>query len=281
MTEGVWHSLTTEGDAIVPVQLFKPEAEHTATLLLLPALGIKARFYQRLAVGLAAAGIQTILFEQRGHGESPYRAKRGKIFGFDQFLNEDIPTAMTFAKAEAQGKPFYLGGHSLGGHFSAITAGRNSSGIDGVLQLACGFPFHKLYDAKAAGKIRTLCRLLPPLCFLFGYFPGEKVGFGGREYRQLMMDWRRWALGGTYDYGGHETIEDDMASYNGRLLSVSFEKDFFASDKATEYSRTRLKAANVTALKLGAAEQGKHLGHFDWARKPDRVVDAIVAWMKA
>ncbi|WP_417461018.1 alpha/beta fold hydrolase [Kordiimonas sp.] len=280
MSEGVWHQLETETKKIVPVQLFKAEGAHQATLLMLPALGIAARFYRRLAAGLAAQGIQTIVFEQRGHGESPYRAKRGAKFGFDAFLEEDIPAALAFAKQLAENTPLYLGGHSLGGHFSSIIAGRHPDGIEGVVQIACGFPYHGLYAGPPAKKIRTLCRLLPPVCFLLGYFPGQKIGFGGREYRQLMLDWRDWALGGRYDYGKHTNIEGEIALFGGRVLSISFEKDFFASDEATEYSRTRLKGADQTALKLGRLEQGEHLGHFDWARKPDGVVETVSEWLK-
>lgn len=279
MNEGVWHHLETGPGKTVPVQVFEGAGAFQATFLMLPALGIAARFYRRLAAGLAARGIQTIVFEQRGHGESPYRPKRGAEFGFDAFLEEDIPVALAFARQKAGGKPFYLGGHSLGGHFSAIIAGRNPEGIDGVVQLACGFPYHGLYNRSSAKKIRILCRLLPLVCFVLGYFPGDKLGFGGREYSQLMLDWRDWALGGQYNYGKHTKIEREISAFKGRVLAISIEKDSFASDQATEYSRTRLNGAVQTVLKLGPAEQGEHLGHFDWARRPDGVVSAIAEWL--
>ncbi|WP_020399323.1 alpha/beta hydrolase family protein [Kordiimonas gwangyangensis] len=276
-----WHMLEAEDSTTVPVQIYTAIGKAKATALMLPALGIAAKFYRRLAEGLAGAGIDTVLMEQRGHGESPYRAKRGQGFGYTEFLDTDVRTALDFARGLSNGRPLYMGGHSLGGHMSAITAGRDGADIAGVIQLACGFPYTRLYSRKAAGKIKTLCALIPPVTFFCGFFPGDRVGFGGREYSRLMRDWRDWALHGTYDYGNVTGVEDDIAAYKGRVLSIAFEDDFFASDLAVEYSHSRLKNAEVTAIKLGAAEQGEYLGHFNWARKPDGAVAAIVNWIGA
>jgi predicted alpha/beta hydrolase len=274
-----WHKLEAEDGTVVPVQVYHAEGKARATFLMLPALGIAAKFYRRLAEGLAAADIDVILFEQRGHGESPYRAARGQRFGYTDFLETDIRTALDFARGLAGDRPLYMGGHSLGGHLSSITAGRDGEDIKGVIHLACGFPYTRLYSRKAASKISTLCLLIPVMTFLFGYFPGNRLGFGGREYARLMRDWRDWALHGTYDYGHVTGVEDEIAAYRGRVLSIAFEKDFFASDLAVEYSHSRFRSADVTTMKLGEAEQGEYLGHFDWARKPDGAVAAIADWI--
>lgn len=274
-----WHKLEAEDGTIVPVQVYYAEGKAVATFLMLPALGIAARYYRRLAEGLAAKGLDVILFEQRGHGESPYRAGRGQRFGYSDFLETDIRTALDFARGLTGDRPLYMGGHSLGGHLSAITAGRSGANIKGVIQLACGFPYTRLYDRKAARKISILCRLIPLVTFFLGYFPGNRIGFGGREYARLMRDWRDWALHGSYDYGDVTGVEEDIARYEGRVLSIAFERDFFASDLAVDYSHSRFRKADVTVLKLGSAEQGEHLGHFDWARKPDGAVAAILSWI--
>ncbi|WP_262689399.1 alpha/beta hydrolase family protein [Kordiimonas aestuarii] len=276
---GEWHKLAASDGTEVPVRVVEATDSPKAYFLLLPALGIPARFYRRLAEGLASEGVSTILLEQRGHGESPHKPVRGSKFGYSDFLDVDIAAAREWAQEQAAGSLFFLGGHSLGGHLSSIAAGRDSEGIDGVVHIACGFPYTGLYTRSAAKKIRTLCWLIPPLCLFFGYFPGNRVGFGGREYTRLMLDWRDWALHGTYDYGDVTGVEEDIARYKGRVLSISFEKDFFASDLAVEYSHSRLKNATVTTMKLGEAEQGKHLGHFDWARNPVGAVAAITNWM--
>ncbi len=275
---GDWTTIENAKGLSAPVCAFTPEGGAKASMLLLPALGVPARFYRRLAEGLADAGIGVCLLEQRGHGESPYRAGRGQSFGLKDFLEDDIPAAITHTQGLFPDSPFFLGGHSLGGHLSSITAGRRDD-VAGVLHLACGFPYQGLFEKGQARQIKWLCRLLPTLTALVGHFPGERMGFGGREYRQLMLDWRDWALGGSYDGPSTPGAMDAIAGYRGRVLSLSFALDRLAPDRAVDFSRNCFKNADLVARKLTEAEQGKHLGHFDWARKPDGVVREIVTWM--
>ena len=276
---GDWHELKAADGTVVPVQAFAATGRPKAVFVMLPALGVQARLYARLAAGLAEGGITTVLVEQRGHGKSPYRAGRGKSFGFKDFLDVDIALVLSWVRMTYPGQPFYLGGHSLGGHFSSIVAGRRPDRIKGVIHLATGFPYHGFFDRKAASKIKTLCLLLPLTTLIYGYFPGHKLGFGGCEYRRLMLDWRAWARKGSYNAGFDDPVEDQIATYTGRVLSIAFDQDDYASDKATGYCHSRFKSADVTALTLGAAEQGEHLGHFDWARKPNGTVKAILDWL--
>jgi len=279
-----WHYLKTKGGVTVPVQAFAPVGEAKAALLMLPALGVQARFYQRLAKGLSAEGVAVYLFEQRGHGQSPYRPKRGEVFGCADYMNIDIPTAMEFVRSQQPNVPFYLGGHSLGGHMASIVAGRQGADIAGVFHLACGFPYAKLFNGKQAKQgmqIRFLAWAVPLLTFLLGFFPGDKLGFGGREYSRLMMDWRKWALGGNYNFGGYPELEDQISRYSGGMLSIGFEHDYFVSEGALDYSRSRFQNADVTRVTLGETEQGSFLGHFDWAKAPDGAVSAILGWLKS
>jgi len=275
---GDWATIDNGKGASVPVNIYAPDGDPKAAMLLLPALGVPARFYRHLAEHLAAAGIATCLFEQRGHGKSPYRAGRGQHFGLKAFLEDDIPAAISHMQSELPQTPLYLGGHSLGGHLSSITAGQRDD-IAGVVHLACGFPYHGLFGSKQAGQIKWLCRLLPALTALVGYFPGDRVGFGGREYRRLMLDWRDWAMGGSYDGPATPDAMAAIAGYEGRVLSLAFDRDRLAPDKAVEFSRGCFKNADVTGRKLGEPEQGRYVGHFDWARKPDGVIREIVNWI--
>lgn len=263
----------------IPIFAHHTVDEATAVALILPALGVKARYYRHLAAGLAANNIAAYVLEQRGHGESPYRAKRGAKFGYNALLDVDINIAIESVRKRHPELPFYLGGHSLGGHMSSIIAGERPDEIDGVFHLACGFPYVRFFPGKQGAQVRFLAHLIPVLAALLGYYPGEKLGFGGREYRQLMMDWRRWALKGEYDFDGRVGLEAKMAAYRGRALSINFDKDYFVSEQALAFSRSRLKSARMTQVTLGEAEQGKFLGHFDWAKEPSGAVQALAQWI--
>ena len=60
-------------------------------LLWLPALGVPARKYERLAVALAPHGIALGVHEWRGTGAHPARPSRRNDWGYRELLMEDIP----------------------------------------------------------------------------------------------------------------------------------------------------------------------------------------------
>lgn len=276
---GQLHKLTAQDGTIVPLFRFKAKAPAKAVFLMLPALGVKAKFYKHVAAGLAAAGITTLLFEQRGHGESPYRPHRSAEVGYTEYLTVDLPAALDWAQEQYPGAPLFLGGHSLGAHLSNFMAAYRPNDITGLIHIACVFPFHGFYSKNSARMLRLLCILLPTLTRIFGYYQGSWFGFGAKEYRQVMLDWRDWALTGCYDYGQIRGIETRMAAYEGPLLSLSFDGDRFASEKALMKPRQVMAGARVTRKHLTKKEQGQHLGHFDWARRPTGTVKTITDWI--
>ena len=96
-----------------------------------------------------------------------------------------------------------------------------------------------------------------------------------------MMDWRLWAKNGRYENALFPGSETAMATYRKRVISIGFEHDKLAPDAAVSRSLGMFKAAPVTRVKLGAAEQGDYLGHINWGRKPDGVVLALGDWIEA
>lgn len=273
------HRLSAHTGAEVPLTLYEPEGRPRAVYFFMPALGTPARFYRRLGEGLAAEGIAVAVLEQRGHGDSPYRPSHTVNFGYKEYLEEDIPAARAFLANHYEGLPFYMGGHSLGCHMTNMTVGLNPAGIDGVIHVACVFPYVGLYNWRTAFGMRFLCLLIPLLGKILGYYPGKRFGFGANEFVKSMMDWRVWALKGTYDFGGYGGIEEKMEAYKGRFLSLEMKEDAFASDAATAKPRAVLSGAEATLIHVTEKEQGDYIGHFDWARKPDGIVHIIRNWI--
>jgi len=276
-----WHTIKTSNGTEISLMVFVPEQKPSAVLLFLPALGVKAKLYKNLGQQLAQNGIVAIVLEQRGHGESPYRPKRGQSFGYDDYLQEDIPAVRSWIKEQFPSLPFYMGGHSLGGHLSCLTAAINPEDLKGILHIACVFPHYKFYTGFKAIGIWALCALIPFVSWLLGYYPGNRLGFGGREYRQLMMDWREWGLRSSYNFGPYHDAEEKMKAYRGDFLSLAIDGDTFASEAATAKPRGVMASANLTTKQITAKEQGEYLGHFDWARQPNGIVSAITRWINA
>lgn len=272
----------SSGDGIsLPLSWF-PAQQSRWSLLFLPALGIQCRMYDAMAKALAAAGCSVLLMEQRGHGRSSLRASRKIRWGLDHYLQYDIPAALAWLESqpESRGRPLIMGGHSLGGHLSSIYCGQHPQRLQGVLHVACGFPFHSDFDAANSRLIRLLCHLIPLFQVIPGYFPGARLGFAGRESMQLMLDWRDWAQRGNLDYASHQGLQTAIAAYSGTLLAVSMEGDELSSKKAEQRAIVGFTSARISQVRLGRDVAGERLGHFGWTKPPDAAVQAILQWLQ-
>jgi predicted alpha/beta hydrolase len=263
-----------------PLQHFPAQTAQTpGSLLLLPALGVPAHRYTRCATLLSEAGISVTLMEWRGVGDSPLRASRSCDFGFAELLDADIPAALRGMREAAPEAPLWIMGHSLGGHLAAITAGRLQEVVDGLILVACGSPWLAAYAGPTRRRIRLLCALIPVCNTLLGYFPGDRIRFGGRQPRRLMRDWRRLALTGGYRAEGvEEDLEAGLARYAGRVLSLRMAEDAFAPAAAVRAVTGKLAAADLQEAVIDAAELGQPADHFRWAKQPDAVVRRVMDW---
>lgn len=274
------HSVTAADGTLVPLDWF-PAREPRAAFLLMPALGIQARLYTALAGQLAAGGCSVAVLEQRGHGRSELRVQRGARWGIAEFLDQDIPAAAGWLRRQAPGLPLLLGGHSLGGHLGTLYAGQHPDVPAGIVHVATPMPYPGDFPPRLAWQLRALCALVSVFRLVPGYFPGDRIGFGGRDTLQLMRDWRDWALTGRYDFDGRTGLHDAVGRYRGPVLSVALEEDDYLTPAAVEHALSAFTNARVTRVTLGAAEQGEFLGHFRWARQPDGVARAILEWVEA
>lgn len=270
---------TTAADGtVIPLTWFHARPPR-CILVFLPALGIQSKMYIRLGAGMAQRGCSTVLVEQRGHGTSTVRIKRGTRFGVSEFVDQDIPAILDAVEARMPELPVILGGHSLGGHLSTLFAGIQPERIRGVVHIACGFPYHRDFPGSRGRLIRMLCSVIPVAGIITGFFPGKQIGFAGRESIKLMQDWRGWAMTGRFDYDRRSGVAQAVSRFTGPVLSVSLERDDFNSPEAVDRALSPFTRAAITRVQLGEEEQGDHLGHFAWSREPAGVASCLADWI--
>src|SRR5699024_8583990 len=279
-----WQLLPTATDYCVPVKALKAateRAEGGVSLLILPALGVSVSYYTPLAEALQTAGHDVYLVEQRGHGESSVRASRNVNYGFREML-EDIDTAVKFAREQSPEKGVFLLGHSLGGHLSCMYAGwRGVEAVDGVILVACGTPWIKAYKGIDAMRIRALYHLIPVSQRLVGYYPGDKIGFGGREARTMMADWREMAGKNRYLARGMKVnFENGIRKYKGRVLTVRMTDDSFAESDAVAAVWQKFRKARRSHRLFDEKNLGTAADHFRWARRPEAVCINVNSWVR-
>ncbi|UTW56717.1 alpha/beta fold hydrolase [Kordiimonas sp. SCSIO 12610] len=253
--------------AEIPVASY-PVQNARGILLMLPAMGVRASFYRPMAEALNQQGVSVFLMEQRGHGQSPYRASRKTDFTCREYIEEDIKTTVAWIKGQSDNAiPLYLGGHSMGGHMTASYVGLFGDDVDGMMIIACGLPHAEAFDNKVAKRLTKLSRLLPFILFFWGYYPGEKIGFAGNEFRSFMKDWLGMVKTGNYQFSGIDAdIEKGIQVFDKPVHVFSIEGDDFAPVKSALAVTDKFKNATVHHRHLLASDLNNQIGHFDWVR---------------
>lgn len=262
----------------VPLKWYEARAG-APVMLLMPALGVSARFYDKLATALATRGFNVALLEQRGQGDSALRPSRHSDWGFAEVLDQDLPAVLGWLREQHPHAPLYLMGHSLGGHYAAITAGRFPTRVSGVVLVATGSPWLRAFSGTMRKKVRLLTHLIPVCSRIWGYYPGDRIGFGGREARTLMSDWRALALTNRYRARGlDEDLDAAIAAYPGPVLAIRLADDPFAPAAAVHAVTDKFRVAGPLEEVLTADQLGDEADHFRWARQADSVAQRVCAW---
>jgi len=258
---------------------FFPVEHAEATIVAMAALGVSARFYRPLAEALTAAGMNVLLLEQRGHGDSPVRPGFRSNWGFREPLLGEVRRGVAWARERDGALPVYLLGHSLGGHYANMTVGLEPHSVDGVILVACATPWVEAFSGATRAKIKLLHVLIPTVSRVLGHYPGDRIGFGGREARGLMLDWLAFSKTNRYGAAGIDhDFDAGIAKYRGPVLVVRMAEDDFAPAEAVEAVTRKFAAARVTSRVLDERALGTKADHFRWARKPSAIVGEIARW---
>jgi predicted alpha/beta hydrolase len=276
--EPVRLALAGTGRLELPAWFYGAERAEGAVIVM-AALGVSAKFYRPLAEALATAGLSALLLEQRGHGESPVRPGRRADWGFRESLESEIPAAIAWMREQDGSRPLYLLGHSLGGHYASMTIGISPERVDGVVLVGCASPWVGGFQGAGLAQLKLLHVLIPTTTRALGYFPGDRIGFGGREPRALMRDWVAFSKTNRYAAAGIELdLDAAIARYEGPVLSIRMTDDSFAPEPAVEAVLRKYENATITRRTLGPKDLGDEADHFRWARTPGHVVREILAW---
>jgi len=264
-----------------PLTLFQPAKEVKYICLLLPALGLGAKYYSKFAASLAEHNVAIAVFEQRGHGDSSLRPSRNENYGLKEPLDNDIPAAVQWLKEQYNVEQIYLLGHSLGGHLSICYSALHPVHIKGLGLIACGTPWRECFDTFKRTQLSFLGLVITLMGKLLGYYRGSLTGFGSNESYQLMCDWRTMVDHNEYRFRGvdYQAIEAGIAKYSGSVLSLSYQLDKFATEKSVVAVLEKLVSAKISRYNLSCDDVGITSDHFKWARHPEVSAQLIIDWL--
>lgn len=269
--------LTVAGKPL-PARLFPAKAGAPA-LVIVAALGTPAGVYRRFATALAARGINVLLADLRGIGDSPFRASRRCDWGYLDLADQELSIMLAAAAEAFPGSPRFLFGHSLGGQLALLHASRGAANdLAGLVFCASGTPYWRSFGRWAFG-VRLFAAWVRLWCAVFGQFHGERLGFGGHQPARLMREWAGFCRSGVLRDRGGEDLSAGFASVRLPALAIAMADDMFAPRGSID-GLLALSGVRAETQFIEQLPDGRPPKHFDWLKQAEGVADRVAAFCR-
>jgi predicted alpha/beta hydrolase len=248
-------------------------------VLCLPAMGVRAGYYERLGDALAEAGFNAVFADLRGTGGSSVRPGRRVSFGYAELLELELPGITESVCRRFGVEQVVVLGHSLGGQLGLLFAA-TSTRVSRVVLVASGSAWYRRSPgARSVGRFLGL-QLIFLTTLLWGYLPGW-FPFAGREARGVVRDWGVESMTGRYRVRRSAVdYERALATSTVPAMFVAFPGDRFVPAPAMRHLAAKLTTAPVTWREIPPAALGlTTTHHFRWVFRPQAVVEAVAAWV--
>lgn len=256
--------------------------EHRVVLYWLPALGVPATKYAAWGDALRASGVGLVVHEWRGTGSSSLRARRGIDWNYRTLLEHDLAAGLGAARSALPGRRWLLGGHSLGGQFAALLLAGDPQRAEGLVLTATGVPRADTFAAPSRWLVGGVARSLAPITSLVGHFPGDRLGWAGREAAGVMRDWGRTVLTGRYDdLGLAGDPEAALAALERPVLAITFADDWWVPAASIDALLAKLGPGPRRLERFDGARLGAAADHFRWMRHPAAVSGVVADWAES
>ncbi len=251
-------------------------------LVFFSALGTPAKVYRHVGQALAEQGVHFCAPDWRGIDSSTVRAGRGHDFGYRHLVELDMAAVVAVMRRRFPASPIWLGGHSLGGQLALLYAATHPEQVAGVVLIASGSVHMPAYPPTmrlGIAAVVALSRLASPL---LGYFPGDRMGFGGREAAGVMRDWAHVARTGRYQpQGSAVDYEGALARLEKPVLALNFAADTWSPAPAARALLDKLPAQRAEHWRWGAHDTANMaLDHYSWLKNAPLVAPAVAQYLE-
>ena len=234
-----------------------------ACALVAGAMGVRRGRYDAFARFLAASGFAVLTFDYRGIGGSARVPAWRSTVTLTEWAEQDMEGVVEWLGRRYPGLPLLGVGHSIGGQLFGLVPSVNRFAALFLVGAQRGYPAY--WRGVARPLIAAFWRVLPAIVRVFGYLPLRVAGCEGIPPR-VALEWQRWGLHPDFRDAAGRSQSDRWARFRGRLLSVSFEDDFFAAGAAVAalvrtYATARAEHLHFAPADFGRAEIG-HSGFF-------------------
>ncbi len=254
------------------VNVFDREEADTL-IVILPAMGVPAGYYNRFAAALNDAGLAVAVADLRGTGDSSPKPSRSSSYGYRQ-IADDVEAVLHALAAQREHRRTVLLGHSLGGQAAMMHLAQTTAGVDGLILIAVGLPYWRTYGRQSLGVL-GFTQAIAWTSALLGHWPGW--GFGGRQARRVMRDWGH--TGRTGQFPPHLGVEERLGGVALPVLAVSVDNDQYTPAPTMDFTLAKLSSATLRREHLTTETAGVDLDHFKWVRAGEPLGKLILGWL--
>jgi len=257
--------LSSTGGAVVAARFYAPPDAPKAAVVIGGAMGVRQDYYAPFAQWLASQGYLVASFDYRGVGDS----RRAPLRRFDADLfswTDDFDTVIAAALQRAGDVPLYLVGHSLGAQLPGLL--RHRDRVAGLVSVAAGSGYWRDNAPQLKRMVLYFWHVLVPLAtWLFGYFPGRRIGKVGDLPRGVVLQWRRWCLNPRYHVGAEGApVRERFEAARFPLVALSMTDDELMTERGTRvlvdcYANAPRRAERIAPADVAATRIG-HFGFF-------------------
>lgn len=282
MAETQTLTITSADQHRFDANLYRTDDPAAPVLIFLSALGTPARVYGRLGREMVQHGVQVCAPDWRGIGSSSIRAGRASDFGYRHLIELDLTALIETVRQRFPEAPIWLGGHSLGGQLALLGAAANPGPIAGVALIASGSVHWPCYAGKLRLAVRSLVVLSRLASPVLGYFPGARVGFGGREAAGVMRDWSHLVVTGKYRPKGSDVdYEHALRLLKLPVLALTFAGDAWSPEPAAKALLSKLPGnSSVHWHWRNSDTAGLAVDHYSWIKQPALVAPAVARFIR-
>lgn len=253
-----------------------PDQRSERTIVMLAAMGVPAKYYDTFAGELVKLGHPVVRVRWRDEDrEFPINNPK---YGYADLAEVDAPAAVEWAREEFGEDPVVLG-HSLGGQIATISHA-SAKPVAALVVIASGTNYWRGSGLRWALGVGIVSWLIAPIIVrIYGYWPGGRLGFGGRQGKGIISDWARLGRTGRFE-PDHAKIDHESAlrEIDVPVLSLTIARDQYVSVGATEQLLKKMPGAAITREHWRPTERGQS-GHFHWVRAAKGPPQLVHSWL--
>ncbi|MES2621626.1 MAG: alpha/beta fold hydrolase [Bacteroidota bacterium] len=264
------------------INIFRSHTASAQTVIVIfPAMGVKANYYRHYASEVSKQDVHVVTIDHRGYGHSSVKPSGKENFGYKEQVEMEYPEIINKVKELFPSQKLVVMGHSLGGQMGSMFVSRYHHLVNGlILNASCSVYYNGW--GKASYGILAFAKFSDLLAKALGYYPGNKIGFGGVEAQGVIKDWYHTAKTGKFSASGSTyNYNESMKNCKVPVLGITYQGDSSAPPAALINLLHKFSSAKVEYHHVPHPDfPKKKYNHYSWVKEPLISLSLITNWLK-